>query len=104
MLKSQQEAARLRRKATEQGFEVNVYVPLGLVERKQQQRRQLDEQRDRANVYELTQEVIVKTYEHDAFLREVITQQPSGNNKHIAVIGEPGAGKTTGSSVTFMEN
>ncbi|BBD59275.1 hypothetical protein NIES2109_20580 [Nostoc sp. HK-01] len=95
MLKSQQEAARLRRKATEQGFEINVYVPLGLVERKQQQRRQLNEQRDRANVYELTQEVIVKTYEHEAFLREVITQQPSGNNKHIAVIGEPGAGKTT---------
>ncbi|BAY16612.1 hypothetical protein NIES21_24420 [Anabaenopsis circularis NIES-21] len=95
MLKSQQEAAKLRRKATEQGFEVNVYVPLGLVKRKQQQRRQLDEQRDRENVYELTQEVIVKTYEHDAFLQEVITQQPSGNNKHIAVIGEPGAGKTT---------
>ncbi|WP_146034033.1 NACHT domain-containing protein, partial [Nostoc cycadae] len=95
MLQNQQEAVRLRRKATEQGFEVNVYVPLKLVERKQQQRRQLDEQRDRENVYELTQEVIVKTYEHDAFLREVITQQPSVNNKHIAVIGEPGAGKTT---------
>ncbi|OCQ98805.1 hypothetical protein BCD64_22380 [Nostoc sp. MBR 210] len=95
MLQNQQEATRLRRKATEQGFEVNVYVPLGLVERKQQQRRQLDELRDRAQVYELTQEVIVKTYEHDAFLQEVITQQPSGNNKHIAIIGEPGAGKTT---------
>ncbi|BAY27765.1 hypothetical protein NIES2100_75900 [Calothrix sp. NIES-2100] len=95
MLKSQQEAARLRRKATEQGFEINIYVPLGLVERKQQQRRHLDEQRDRENVYELTQEVIVKTYEHDAFLREVIAQQPPGNNKHIAIIGEPGAGKTT---------
>ncbi|MEA5564966.1 NACHT domain-containing protein [Anabaena sp. UHCC 0399] len=95
MLESQQEAARLRRKATEQGFEINVYVPLGLVERKQQQRRQLNEQRDRENVYELTQEVIVKTYEHDAFLQEVITQQPSENNKHIAIIGEPGAGKTT---------
>ncbi|WP_414576099.1 NACHT domain-containing protein [Anabaena sp. CCY 9402-a] len=95
MLESQQEAAKLRRKATEQGFEINVYVPLGLVERKQQQRRQQDEHRDRENVYELTQEVLVKTYEHGAFLREVITQQPSGNNKHIAIIGEPGAGKTT---------
>ncbi|MFK0735204.1 MAG: NACHT domain-containing protein, partial [Gloeotrichia echinulata HAB0833] len=95
MLESQQAAARLRRQATEQGFELNVYVPLGLVERKQQQRRQQDEQRERENVYELTQEVIVKTYEHDAFLNEVIGQQPTGNNKHIAIIGEPGAGKTT---------
>ncbi|WP_062291095.1 NACHT domain-containing protein [Nostoc piscinale] len=95
ILKNQQEAARLRRKATEQGFEVNVYVPLGLVERQQQQRRQIDECQDRAQIYELTQEVIVKTYEHDAFLQEVITQQPSGNNQHIAIIGEPGAGKTT---------
>lgn len=95
MLQSQQEAARIRRKATEQGFEINVYVPLGLVERKQQQRRQQNEQRDRENVYELTQEVIVKTYEHDTFLQEVIAQQPTGNNRHIAIIGEPGAGKTT---------
>ncbi|WP_427160774.1 NACHT domain-containing protein [Aliinostoc sp. HNIBRCY26] len=106
MLKNQQEAARLRRKATEQGFEVNVYVPLGLVERQQQQRRQLNEQPDRANVYELTPEVIVKTYEHDAFLQEVITQQPSGNNQHIAVIGEPGAGKTTllSTIAAFIQN
>ncbi|MBU7586415.1 MAG: NACHT domain-containing protein [Nostoc sp. TH1S01] len=95
MLKSQQEAAILRRKATERGFEINVYVPLGLVERKQQQRRQQDEQQDRENVYELTEEVIVKTYEHGAFLREVIAQQPAEKNKHIAIIGEPGAGKTT---------
>ncbi|BAY28389.1 hypothetical protein NIES2107_02160 [Nostoc carneum NIES-2107] len=95
MLQSQQEAVRLRRKATEQGFEINVYVPLGLVERKQQQRRQQDEQPDRENVYQLSEEVITKIYEHDAFLREVIAQQPRGNNRHIAIIGEPGAGKTT---------
>lgn len=84
MLKSQQAAAILRRKATERGFEINVYVPLGLVERKQQQRRQKDEQRNRENVYELTQEVIVKTYEHGVFLREVIAQQPAEKNKNIA--------------------
>ncbi|WP_242044525.1 NACHT domain-containing protein [Anabaena azotica] len=95
MLNSQQAAAKLRRKATERGFEVNVYVALGLVERKQQQRRQQDEQRDREQVFELSQEVIVKTYEHKAFLKEVTTQQPSANHKHIAIIGEPGAGKTT---------
>ncbi|MBE9003000.1 MULTISPECIES: hypothetical protein [unclassified Nostoc] len=38
MLESHQEATKLRRKATEQGFEMNVYVSLELLERKQQQR------------------------------------------------------------------
>ncbi|MCC5606262.1 HEAT repeat domain-containing protein [Nostoc sp. CHAB 5834] len=95
MLKSQQEAARLRREATEQGFEINVYVPLGLVERKQQQRRQLNEDRDKEDVYKLSEEVIVKTYEHNAFITEVIAQQAQGDKKHVAIIGEPGAGKTT---------
>jgi len=37
VLAQQQEFQRLRRQATEQGFELNIYVPLGLVERKQQQ-------------------------------------------------------------------
>ncbi|MCC5657420.1 HEAT repeat domain-containing protein [Nostoc sp. XA010] len=95
MLKSQQEAARLRREATEQGFEIKIYVPLGLVERKQQQRRQLNEDQDRENIYKLTEEVIVNTYEHDAFITEVIAQQAQRDKKHIAIIGEPGAGKTT---------
>jgi hypothetical protein len=39
MLHQQQEEQRFRRRATEMGFEVNVFVPLGLIERKQQQRR-----------------------------------------------------------------
>ncbi|MEA5623647.1 HEAT repeat domain-containing protein [Nostoc sp. UHCC 0251] len=95
MLKSQQEAARLRREATEQGFEINVYVPLGLVERKQQQRRQLNEDRDKEDVYKLSEEVIVKTYEHNAFITEVTAQQAQRDKKHVAIIGEPGAGKTT---------
>ncbi|MBE9197791.1 HEAT repeat domain-containing protein [Nodularia sp. LEGE 06071] len=89
------EDAQLRHKATETGFEVNVYVPLGLVERKQQQRRSEHEQREQENPYALDKEVIVKTYEHDNFLQEVIGQKPAGNHKHIAIIGEPGAGKTT---------
>ncbi|AFZ27768.1 putative NTPase (NACHT family) [Cylindrospermum stagnale PCC 7417] len=91
-LEKQQEDAKLRHKATEKGSEVNVYVPLGLVERKQQQRRGEQEQ---ANPYALEKEVIVKTYEHDDFLQQVIGQKPAGNHKHIAIIGEPGAGKTT---------
>ncbi|MGB3639087.1 MAG: NACHT domain-containing protein, partial [Rivularia sp. (in: cyanobacteria)] len=82
-----------RHKATERGFEVNVHVPLGLVERKQQQRR--DKLSSPQNPYNLEQEVIVKTYEHDAFLQEVIGLQSTENKKHIGIIGEAGAGKTT---------
>lgn len=82
----------IRHKATERGFEVNVHVPLGLLERKQQQRR--DKASSPQNPYELEKEVIVKTYEHDAFLQEVISSN-SAEKKHIAIIGEAGAGKTT---------
>ena len=83
----------IRDKATERGFEVNVHVPLGLLERKQQQRR--DKASSPQNPYNLEQEVIVKTYEHDAFLQEVIGLQSTENKKHIGIIGEAGAGKTT---------
>jgi HEAT repeat protein/energy-coupling factor transporter ATP-binding protein EcfA2 len=83
----------IRHKATERGFEINVHVPLGLVERKQQQRR--DKASSPQNPYNLEQEVIVKTYEHDAFLQEVIGLQSTENKKHIGIIGEAGAGKTT---------
>ena len=82
----------IRHKATERGFEINVHVPLGLLERKQQQRR--DKNSSPENPYELEKEVIVKTYEHDAFLQEVISSK-SSEKKHIAIIGEAGAGKTT---------
>ncbi len=83
----------IRHKATERGFETNVHVPLGLLERKQQQRR--DKTSSPQNPYNLEQEVIVKTYEHDAFLQEVIGLQSTENKKHIGIIGEAGAGKTT---------
>ncbi|MFB2892543.1 HEAT repeat domain-containing protein [Aerosakkonemataceae cyanobacterium BLCC-F50] len=96
VLEEQQNNRRLRRKATELGCELNVYVPMGLVERKQQQRRSGDISME--EVYQLTEEeVIVKTYEHDDFLEQAIGQEQNqaGKNKHIAIIGEPGAGKTT---------
>ena len=66
---------------------------MGLLERKQQQRRDKDSLPN--NPYELEKEVIVKTYEHDAFLQEVIGLQSTENKKHIGIIGEAGAGKTT---------
>lgn len=94
VLTQQQEEQRLRRKATELGFELKFYVPLGLVERKQQQRRRASDYVEREEVYQLSKKVITKEYKHDAFLNEVIGVN-STDNKHIAIVGEPGAGKTT---------
>ena len=93
MLEEQQEQQRIRRKASAMGYEVNVHVPLGLVERKQQQRR--NENVERKEIYQLESEVITKTYQHPDFLQEVINKGYQGKNKHIAIVGEPGAGKTT---------
>ncbi|MDB9380058.1 NACHT domain-containing protein, partial [Nodularia sphaerocarpa] len=80
----------------------DVYVDLGLVERKKQSKREDDPKRqdDDSSVKgsELYKETeITKTFEHDAFLAEVIKQKntPKSQGKHIAIIGEPGAGKTT---------
>jgi transcriptional regulator with XRE-family HTH domain/energy-coupling factor transporter ATP-binding protein EcfA2 len=92
-LENQQEQQRIRRKASAMGYEVNVHVPLGLVERKQQQRR--NENVERKEIYQLEPEVITKTYQHQDFLQEVINKGYQGKNKHIAIVGEPGAGKTT---------
>ncbi|CBN58212.1 MULTISPECIES: NACHT domain-containing protein [Kamptonema] len=90
ILTEQQKKQRLRRQATELGCELNVYVPLGLLERKQQQRR--DESVPKDDVYQLNPQVIVKEYENQQFLTEVIQ---GGNDQRLAIIGEPGAGKTT---------
>ncbi|WP_445241375.1 NACHT domain-containing protein [Microcoleus vaginatus] len=93
MLKEQQKEQRIRRKATEQGFEINVFVPLGLIERKQQQRRSGNVPMEL--LHQLEPEVVTRIYEHDEFMTDVIGQNPTGKNKHIAIVGEPGAGKTT---------
>ena len=93
MLHEQQEEQRFRRRATEMGFEANVFVPLGLIERKQQQRRSGNVPMEQ--LHQLEQEVVTRIYEHDEFMTDVIGQIPTGKNKHIAIVGEPGAGKTT---------
>ena len=93
MLQEQQEDQQIRRKATEMGFEVKVYVPLGLVERKQQQRRSGIINTE--HIHQLDQEVITRIYKHQEFLDDIIGQQPTDQDQHIAIIGEPGAGKTT---------
>ena len=74
----------------------DVYVPLGLVERKKQSKRQGDISPEQGSeLYKETE--ITKTFEHDAFLEEVLKQKntPKSKGKRIAIIGEPGAGKTT---------
>ncbi|MBW4609486.1 MAG: HEAT repeat domain-containing protein [Hassallia sp. WJT32-NPBG1] len=87
----------------------DVYVPLGLVERKKQSKlkNNVSPKQDSDKVQddisskqgsELYKETeITKTFEHDAFLEEVLKQKntPKSQGKRIAIIGEPGAGKTT---------
>ena len=73
-----------------------VYIPLGLVERKRQSRRQGDVSPERGSrLYEETE--ITQTFEHNAFLDQVLRQgqSPRSEGRRIAIIGEPGAGKTT---------
>jgi HEAT repeat protein/energy-coupling factor transporter ATP-binding protein EcfA2 len=45
--------------------------------------------------YQLSEEVIKTTYEHEKFLTEVIGDASNIKDKNIAIIGEPGAGKST---------
>jgi len=73
-----------------------VYVPLGLVERKRQSRRREDVSPEQGSLlYEETE--ITQKFEHGAFLEQVLRQgrSPRSGGRRIAVIGEPGAGKTT---------
>jgi energy-coupling factor transporter ATP-binding protein EcfA2 len=86
----QKQRDSLRRKATEIGAEVNVYVSLDLLYREERPRNDSSkpEREDNKPVFE-----IEKTYKHDDFL-ESLTERHS-KNKHIAIAGEAGAGKTT---------
>jgi predicted NACHT family NTPase len=73
-----------------------VYVPLGLVERKKVSRRKEDVSPEQGSLlYEETE--ITQRFEHEAFLEQVLRQghSPRSGGRRIAVIGEPGAGKTT---------
>lgn len=76
-------------------FELDeIYVPLGLVERKQQRRVGDDvspEQGSRIYEPEIADE-ITKTFQQDEFFEQVLR---TGRSRRIAIIGEPGAGKTT---------
>jgi hypothetical protein len=98
MLETQKQ--NLRRQVTQMGFELNVYVPLGLVDRKHQSRRSSDfsvPPEQGSGFFQLSEEEIIQTYEHNEFLEQVIKQGQSkkSQGKRIAIIGEPGAGKTS---------
>ena len=92
VLDRQQEQQRIRRKITERGFELNIFVPLGLVERREQQKSNNKVSQDKN--YQLQKEVITKKYQHEAFLEEAINCN-SSSQKNLAIIGEPGTGKST---------
>ncbi|MGD1807332.1 NACHT domain-containing protein [Dapis sp. BLCC M126] len=99
MLEKQQTTQQLRRKATQIGCEVEVFVELGLVERK------LQEPHSQNNGIEKfrEKEVITRTYEYDEFLLDVIQRK---KNKFTAIVGEAGSGKTTwlDKIATYLKN
>ncbi|WDD36289.1 NACHT domain-containing protein (plasmid) [Nostoc sp. UHCC 0926] len=73
-----------------------VYVPLGLVERNKRSRRREDVSPEEGSaLYEETE--ITQRFENEEFLKQVLQQgqSPKSQGKRIAIIGEPGAGKTT---------
>jgi HEAT repeat protein len=76
-------------------FELDeIYVPLGLVERKQRDQRLGDvspEQGSRLYEPEARDE-IVQTFQQGEFFEQVLRP---GRSRRIAIVGEPGAGKTT---------
>lgn len=86
-----------------------VYVPLGLVERRRASRIRGDvlpekgstlyeENSDEDSYSNLAREFeITQKFEHEEFLEQVLRQRksPKSKGKRLAIVGEPGAGKTT---------
>jgi predicted NACHT family NTPase len=87
----------LRQHATEEDCELEIYVPLGLMERKQQQRRPANQDLPMEEVYKLEEkEEITRQFKHTQFLEHIgLSDKQAENTKNIAIIGEPGAGKST---------
>jgi transcriptional regulator with XRE-family HTH domain len=90
MLDKQRDANELRRKATGLGAENHVYMPLDLVETKAKKQEQTPNNQDESGNKLKTEEVI---YPHAQFLEDLLNWRRE--NKHIAIAGEAGAGKTT---------
>jgi HEAT repeat protein len=94
MLQKQQDQQRLRRQITELKHEIEIFVQLGLIQPKPARRKEeipFPDAAEGMRQYKLEQEEITKEYKYQQFINEVIGQQ----TKNLAIIGEPGAGKTT---------
>jgi energy-coupling factor transporter ATP-binding protein EcfA2 len=87
----QKQRDSLRRKATQVGAEVNVYVALDLLKKEERSRNDGNSKPDKES--KKVTYAIDKTFKHDDFLESLTQRQ--GKNKHIAIAGEAGAGKTT---------
>jgi predicted NACHT family NTPase len=76
-------------------FELDaVYVPLGLVERKQRDRRREDILPTQGSRLYESEETEIMQFALDSFL-EQLAENNSQEPHRVAVVGEPGAGKTT---------
>ncbi|MDF0554003.1 NACHT domain-containing protein [Kamptonema sp. UHCC 0994] len=76
----------------------DVYVPLGLVERKEKSRQKEGEELDAARGSTLYAETgITRSFQHDEFLENVLRRgdSPKSKGTRLVILGEPGAGKTT---------
>ncbi|MBD2655259.1 NACHT domain-containing protein [Synechocystis sp. FACHB-383] len=74
-----------------------IYVPLGLIERKEKPRhREVPAERG-SELYRVNEYEISREFENDQFLTEVLLQgdSPKSQGRRIAIIGEPGSGKST---------
>ncbi len=71
----------------------DIHVPLGLIERKERPKVKEEPSPEQGSQLYQTEYTETKRFEHEAFLAEVVGKPVGG--KHIAIIGEPGAGKTT---------
>ncbi|WP_084668964.1 HEAT repeat domain-containing protein [Spirulina major] len=75
----------------------DLYVPLGLMERKQRERRpDVEGAEEGSKLYGVESYEVTETYEQDRFFQEVLAAGKSkSEGRRLAIIGEPGAGKTT---------
>ncbi|MEG3860880.1 NACHT domain-containing protein, partial [Microcoleus sp. herbarium12] len=89
------ETQQLRRQATTQQYELNIYVPLGLMERPKTPNPRPNPTGEESQPQKEPELQIVQTYKDDAFFLKVIAENRTEKRKQIAIIGEPGAGKTT---------
>ncbi len=73
-----------------------IYVPLALVERKKQDKRDREFLPEKGTQLYEPQYQETQRFEHNAFLSQILEKgEGKSQGKQIALIGEPGAGKTT---------